>query len=166
MSIFVTALLVVSSLAGPAFPQTPKVQAGDLRRLTGTQWTGSLTYLDYRSNKRVSIPSNLTVTQSAGDDMSWVFEYQYPDEPKANGKRAVTITGGGTLIGGEEVIERTTLDGDALRIVTEQAGSDNDREALFRHTYLLAPSSFSIKKEVRYEGTTAFFERSRYSWKR
>lgn len=166
MSIFVTALLVVSYFTALAFPQTPRVQAGDLRRLTGTRWMGVLTYLDYRSNKRVSIPSNLTVTQSAGDEMSWVFEYRYPGEPKANSKRAVTVTGGGSLIDGEEVIERTALDGGALRIVTERAGSDNDKKALFRHTYLFAASSFSIKKEVRYEGTAEFFERNLYSWER
>lgn len=166
MSIFVSALLVASSFAGLAFPQTPKVRAEDLRRLTGAQWTGSLTYLDYRSNKKVSIPSNLTVRQTAGDELSWVFEYQYPDEPKANNKHAVTIGEGGTVINGEKVIEMTPLDGDALRIVTEQAGSDNDKKALFRYTYLLGPSSFSIKKEVRPEGASEFFERNQYSWKR
>lgn len=166
MNIFVTVLLVASSLAGLNFSQTPKFQAKDLRRLTGAQWTGALTYLDYSANKKVSIPSNLTVTQSAGDKMSWVFDYQYPDEPRANKKHPVSITEGGTVIDGEKVVERMTLDAAALRIVTEQAGSDDDKRALFRHTYLFAASSFSIKKEVRYEGTAEFFERNEYRWKR
>ncbi|HEX7177685.1 MAG TPA: hypothetical protein VF240_20670 [Pyrinomonadaceae bacterium] len=166
MSVFVSALLILSSFAGLAFPQTPKVRAEDLRPLTGAQWTGSLTYLDYRANKKVSIPSNLTVTQLAGDEMSWVFEYQYPDEPKANSKQTVTLSKDGTVIDGETVIERTSLDGRMLRIVTEQTGKDNDKDALFRYTYLLGPSSFSLKKEVRPEGVAEFFERNQYSWKR
>ncbi|HJU54258.1 MAG TPA: hypothetical protein VJ715_06795 [Pyrinomonadaceae bacterium] len=146
--------------------QAPTVRLEDLGQLTGEPWAGSLTYLDYRSNKKVSIPSNLTVTRVPGEEMSWVFEYQYPDEPQANSKQTVTITEGGTVIDGEKVIERTALDGGALKLVTERTGSDNDRKALFRYTYLLGPSTFSIKKEVRPEGAAAFFERNEYSWKR
>jgi hypothetical protein len=166
MNILIAASLVVFSIAGLALPQTPVLQVDDLRRLTGTQWTGSLTYTDYRSNKKVSIPSNLIVTQVAGDEMSWVFAYEYPHEPKANSKHTLTITEGGTRVDGRQVIERILLDADTIRIVTEQAGADNDRKALLRHTYLIAPSQFSLKKEVRYEGTAEFFERNRYSWKR
>ena len=166
MRIFVYALLIASSFAGLAFPQTPKVQVEDLTRLTGAQWTGGLTYLDYSSNKKVSLPSNLTVTRALGDEMSWVFEYQYPDEPKANSKRTLTLSKDGTVFDGETVIERASLDGGTLRIVTEQSGKDNDKDALFRYTYLLGPSSFSIKKEVRPVGAAEFFERNQYSWKR
>ncbi len=166
MSVFVSVLLIASSFVALAFPQTPRVRAEDLRRLTGAQWTGELTYLDYRSNKKVSIPSNLTVTQSAGDELSWVFEYQYPDEPKANKKQTVTVSKDGNVIDGETVIERTSLDGGTLRIVTEQSGKDNNKDALFRFTYLLGPSSFSLKKEVRPAGTAEFFERNEYFWKR
>lgn len=43
---------------------------------------------------------------------------------------------------------------------------DNDKRALFRYTYLLGAKSLSIKKEVRYEGASEFFERNEYSWKR
>ena len=166
MSIIITVWLVVFSIAGLAFPQTPVLQVDDLRRLTGTQWTGALTYMDYRSNKQVSISSNLTVTQVAGDEMSWVFAYEYPHEPKADSKHTVTITEGGTRVDGKQVTERILLDADTIRIAAEQAGTDNDRKALLRYTYLIAPSHFSIKKEVRYEGTAEFFERNRYSWKR
>jgi len=85
MKLFVFALLLASAFAARAAAQAPRVGAEDLRRLTGAKWTGTLTYLDYRSNKEVSIRSNLTVTQAPGDDSAWVFEYEYPDEPKANG---------------------------------------------------------------------------------
>lgn len=166
MNLFFSALLLVSNLLTPAVPSTPKVTDKDLRPLTGAQWTGTLTYLDYRSNKKVSIPSNLTVTQSAEDKRSWVFDYKYPDEPKADGKETVTVSKDGRAINDETVTQRMKLAGGTLKIVTEKKGRDNDRDAVFRYTYLLNAKSFSIKKEVRYEGAPEFFERNEFSWKR
>ncbi len=166
MSLFGSALLIALSMVALAFPQTPRARAEDLRRLTGARWMGTLVYLDYRSNKEVSIRSNLTVTELPGEVSSWVFEYEYPDEPKANSTQTVTLDQDGTVIDVGTVIERITLDGGALRIVTERRGRDNNRDALFRYTYLIGASSFSIKKEVRPEGAAEFFERNRYSWKR
>jgi hypothetical protein len=164
MKVFVFALL--AAFAALFSPQAAKVSTEDLRSLTGARWTGTLTYLDYRSNKKVSIPSNLTVTQAAGDETSWVFEYEYPDEPKANGKQTLKIEEGGAVFDGEKVVERTGLDGGGFRLVTVKRGRDNDKDALFRFTYTLDRSTFNIKKEVRPEGATEFFERNEYSWKR
>lgn len=166
MNIFVSALLVATSFFGFAFTDTPKVTSDDLQRLTGAQWTGQLTYLDYRSNKKISIRSNLKVTQSAVDKLSWVFAYQYPDEPKADSNDTITISADGKMIDGEQVVERSVLAGNTLKIVTEKTGTDNDKKAIFRFTYLLNPTSFSIKKEVRHEGSTELFERNQYSWQR
>ncbi|HEX7317241.1 MAG TPA: hypothetical protein VF297_25310 [Pyrinomonadaceae bacterium] len=162
----VLVLVLLATFAGLVQQPSPKVSAEDLRGLTGARWTGSLTYLDYRSNKQVSIPSNLTVTQAAGDETSWVFEYEYPDEPKANGKQTLKISDDGTVFDGETVVERTGLDGGGFRLVTVKRGRDNDKDAQFRFTYTLDRSTFTIKKEVRAEGATEYFERNRYSWKR
>lgn len=166
MSAFVSALIVASSFFGLAILNTPKITNKDLQLLTGAQWSGTLTYLDYRSNKKVSIPSNLIVTQAVEDKLSWIFDYQYPAEPQANSKETVIIGKDGRAINGETVIERAKLTGGTLRIVTKKQGQDNDRNALFRYTYLLNTKSFSIKKEVRYEGEAKFFERNEYSWTR
>lgn len=166
MNLCVFALLVVSAFAGLFPQQTPKVSAEDLKRLTGVRWTGTLTYLDYGSNKRVSIPSKLTVRQVEGDENAWVFEYEYPEEPHANDKQTLKIENGGTVFDGETVSERTGLDGGGFRLVTTKRGKDNDKDALFRFTYTLDGAAFSIKKEVRPEGASEFFERNEYSWKR
>lgn len=162
ISIFLIALF--SSIF--ALGQVPKVKIKDLQNLTGAQWTGTLSYLDYGKNTKVSIPSNLTVTQSKDNKSSWIFEYQYPDEPKANSKEIVAITEDGKIFDGETVIERTNLADKTLRIVTEKSGTDNDKKALFRFTYLIGKTNFSIKKEVQYEGKTDFFVRNEYSWKK
>ena len=166
MRLFVYALLLASVFVAHASAQTPRVSAEDFRRLTGPNWKGSLVYLDYSANKQVSIRSNLTVTQAPGAEAAWVFEYEYPDEPKANGKQNLRLGDDGKAIDDETIVERTTLDGGVLRIVTERRGKDNDRDALFRYTYLIGASSFSIRKEVRAEGASEFFERNRYSWTR
>lgn len=162
----IAALLIASSVAGSSFAQTANVKADDLGRLTGAQWKGTLTYLDYGRNEKVSIPSNLTVSHSGADERSWMFEYRYPDEPKADGGKSVTVGKDGLTINDERVIERTTLADGTLKIVTEKAGKDNDKPSLFRFTYLLGPKSFSIRKEVRHEGAAEFFERNQYSWTR
>ena len=166
MNLLLSALLIASYFLTPAAPSAPKVTGKDLRPLTGAQWIGTLTYLDYRSNKKVSIPSTLTVAQSAGDKRSWVFDYKYPDEPKADGKETVTVSKDGRAINDEAVTVRTKLPGGALKIVTEKKGQDNNREATFRYTYVISAKSFSIKKEVRYEGGAEFFERNQFSWTR
>jgi hypothetical protein len=166
LNIFIFVWLIASSFIALAAAPVPKIKADDFQRLAGAQWTGALTYLDYSKNKKVSIPSRLTVTRSATDKLSWVFDYEYPDEPQANEKENVAIGKDGKTINDTTMVERTILADKTLKIVTEKAGIDNDRRALFRYTYLIGAQSFSLKKEVRYEGVGEFFERNEYSWKR
>ena len=162
MKTFVLALLIVGLIS----TKEPAVIRGDLQMLTGAQWSGTLTYLDYRSNKRVSIPVKLTVRPNGEDKWSWVFEYNYPDEPKANSNEIVRLGKDGKTINDEVVVERTSLPDNTVRLVTEKKGTDNNRAALIRFTYSLNARSFSIKKEVRYEDENQFFARNEYSWKR
>lgn len=155
-------LLLVPALARA---QSARVNAADLNRLAGAEWKGTLIYVDYRSGKKTSILSNLTV-RPAADKSSWEFDFQYPDEPKANKKSIAKLSLDGGTYDGETVIERRELKGRVLKIVTTQPGTDNDKKAVFRFTYLIAPTVFSIRKEVRYEDAKEFFERNEYSWKR
>src|SRR5215218_1885893 len=150
MNFLFSVLLIATHLFAPAVQGPPKVRDKDLLPLTGAQWTGTLTYLDYRSDKKVSIPSTLTVTQSAEDKRSWVFDYKYPDEPKADGKETVTLSRDGQAVNDGRVTERTKLPDGGLIIVTVKRGRDNDRDAVFRYTYTLSAKNFSIKKEVSY----------------
>jgi len=159
-------LLFAAVFAGLARSQAPRFSEEDLQRLTGARWRGTLTYTDYRSAKKVSIPSELTVTQAEGQGRAWLFEYVYPAEPKANGRRTVTLGEGGGVFDSEKVVERTGNGDGVVVIVTEKRGKDNDKDALFRFTYTFGGSSFSIRKEVRPEGAAEFFERNRYSWER
>ena len=166
MKTFVLALLIGSQIVGLVSTKEANITRDDLQVLTGVQWSGTLTYLDYRSNKKVSIPSDLIVRPNGEDKWSWVFEYRYPDEPKANDEEIVRLSEDGKTINGEVVLERTSLPDSKVRFVTEKKAEDNNRRAVMRFTYSLSAKSFSIKKEVRYEDENQFFERNEYSWKR
>ncbi len=166
MKIIICLLIFVSSAFGFVNLNAPKIKSGDFKRLTNGQWKGKLTYQDYRSNKKVSTLTNLTVTESSEDKLSWIFEYEYPDEPKANKKSIVKIGKDGKTFDDETVVERTKLPDETLKIVTTKNGMDNNKPAVFRYIYLINKKTFSIKKEVKYEGTQEFFERNEYSWNR
>jgi hypothetical protein len=159
-------LLLAASFVGTVTPGFAKIEATDLQGLTGAQWKGELTYLDYRKNTKTTIRSNLTVTQSAQDKLSYVFEFQYPDEPRADSKETITVGKDGLTLGDEALVERILLADKTLKIVTEKNGNDNGKKSLYRFTYLIGDASFSIRKEALPEGATEFFERNQYSWKR
>ena len=144
----------------------PVVSPKDLMTLTGSRWTGTLTYLDYSSNRKVSIPSTLVVTQVAGSRSSFTFDYQYPDEPHANSVDLVVLANDGRQLDGELVEQRQVAPNGKLILVTVKSGTDNERNALIRHTYEIEPTRFSLKKEVRYDGSSQYFERNEYRWQR
>jgi hypothetical protein len=161
------ALLVIAiALPFGASAQTVKISAKDLKPLEGKLWIGNLTYLDYKSKKRTSIKSNVKITRSAVDKLVWTFDMQYPLEPGANGKDDVKLSADGMTLDGETIVERTKLPDGGLRIVTVKSGQDDGRNSTIRHTYLISKSAFSIKKDVKLEGTDEFFERNIYSWTR
>ena len=166
MTTFILQILIATQIFSLFFATEARIKRDDLQILTGAQWSGALTYLDYQSRKMISIPVNLSVKPNADDDSSWVFAYTYPDEPKANSEEIVRLSKDGRSLDGEVVLERTHLRDHTIRIVTEKKGQDDNRGASMRYTYLLNVSSFSITKEVRYEGDDKYFERNSYRWKR
>lgn len=160
-------MLALAGLVGCAIHgSSPKLSPADFQIVTGSTWEGTLTYVDYSSNKPVSIRSYLTVKQSREDAASFVFQYFYPDEPKANSEQTVSITKNSAMLRDETVVSHSRADDATLKVVTTKTGQDSNRRANFRFTYLLNARTFSIVKEVNVEGATAYFERNRYSWRR
>ncbi len=156
------ATLLLLALQG----QAPVIRAADLLPLAGPRWTGTLTYLDYSTSRKVSIPSTLLVTPVEGEPLSFTFDYQYPDEPHARSASTLAITAAGREFAGERIVERRGSANGPLILVMEKNGRDNDREALIRHTYQIESGRLSIRKEVRYTGTTQFLLRNEYVWQR
>ena len=159
-------IAVIFALAISEYSQSPRLTAGDLRPLEGKQWIGELTYLDYQSKKPTSIKSNVTVSRRSSDKLKWTFTMQYPLEPKADRVDEVVLSEDGRTFDGETVTESTRSPDGTLRIVTTMAGKDDHRDATIRHTYLVGPKAFSIKKEVKFDGSDTYFVRNTYRWTR
>lgn len=160
---FCIAMLLFTVLASNAAAQT--VNESDLKMLEGADWVGELTYLDYGSNKKVSIKSDLKVTRN-GSGRTWEFSYIYPDEPKANGESAVSISPDGRMINGQTVIETKRGDNGIRQIVTTMNAEDDGKKAQFRFTYSIGRNEFSIVKEVQFAGSRNWIERNTYRWTR
>ena len=166
MNLFILPILIAAQMFGLFSATEARVKRDDLQMLTGAQWSGTLTYLDYRSRKLISIPVNLSVKPNADDDWSWSFTYNYPDEPRANSEEIIRLSKDRRSINGEVVLERTRLRDNTIKVVTEKKGEDDNRSASIRYTYFLNVRSFSITKDVRYEDDDKYFERNTFRWKR
>lgn len=147
-------------------PDSPlqKITSDDLKILTG-DWTGTITYLDYQTNKPFTMPANLTVKQSKNKNRFLLYNI-YPNESKANSKDKIKITKKGTLLNKRSVTSRQELPGGQIQIKTEFTGKDDNRKAIIQHTYLLGKDQFSIVKEVKFENSADWIKRSEFNYTR
>jgi hypothetical protein len=146
---------------------TTLIQSTDFDLLAGPVWSGTLTYLDYTSNKSTTIRSTLLVKSISPGVWTWATGYN--DEPDANSSSEVRVIEKGAAIQSGDTIERVLsriYDGDHVEITTEHADIDNKRPATIQRVYDIAPGRFSIRKLVKVEGEGEFFERHVYNWSR
>lgn len=141
----------------------PVVDVSDLEMLEGETFRGELIYLDYRSGNEVSIPAALEVSRKS--DTVWSLQFVYPEEPSANSTEELSLEKGGSVLASEDVVERSET-ANGVRLVTERLGTDDDRKAWIRTTYMLAPESLSMRKEVRFDGEDEFFMRNEFRFSR
>jgi hypothetical protein len=163
--LFAAAAAALLFYAG-ASAQNASLKPDDLKVLEGAEWTGSLTYRDYSSDKQVEIKSNVLITRSKSDPNAWLWDFRYPLEPKANSIGEVRLSTDGKTFRDEMVVERLKLPDGGLKIVTIKPGQDNNKEATFRYTYMIGPKAFSIRKEVKTNDAEGYFERNSYKWTR
>lgn len=143
-----------------------KISISDFKPLTG-KWMGTLTYLDYTSGKPYTMLCNITTIINESDIGQLVYDIEYPDEPRANGRDTADINTAGTMIDDELVVSNSKVKG-VTKIVTEKKGVDgNDRrKALFRFTYEFSNNSFSKRKEVLFVGEDKWILRHEYKMTR
>ena len=141
-----------------------RITSKDLEIVKG-EWTGSLTYLDYSSNKPYSMPAELTVEEGK-NQFQFILNYSYPNEPQANSKGKFEITEDGKRINKNDVIsiERNEIDG--LVVKTEHRGKDNNKKATIRNIYIISEDKFIISKEVKFEDLNEWLKRNEYSFTR
>ncbi|MBT8288394.1 MAG: hypothetical protein KJO00_10260 [Bacteroidia bacterium] len=140
------------------------VTSEDLEIILG-EWTGSLTYIDYGSNKPYTMPANLSVKKGKNKNQLLLYNI-YPNEPKANSKDKITLSKKGDRLNNKMIISREKLSNGQVQITTEYFGKDNNKKATIRNIYLLGKNQFIIKKEVRFENSDEWLKRNEYNFKR
>lgn len=140
------------------------LQVKDLKNSIGN-WKGNLTYLDYSTGKPFTMSANIKISLTE-NKRGYIMSYEYPKEPHANETDTIYIVGGS--FGKDRVIGlQKDRNGDYV-LITETKGEDgNDRKkAILRHTYTLRSKTYSIVKEVKFEGTDLWIKRNEYLFNR
>jgi uncharacterized membrane protein YphA (DoxX/SURF4 family) len=160
------ALIALFFITASSVFSQPTVSGKDFEMTLG-KWTGTLTYLDYTSGKPVTMPCNLTISKYKKNTRRLKLAYEYPNEPKANGKDAIVISADGKMIDDEMVVSIEVVN-DTLTITTNKNGVDgNDRKkALLRHIYIIGKNILIKRKEVKFEGEENWILRNEFKMSR
>jgi len=134
----------------------------DLNVLLG-EWTGTLTYTDYSSNKPFTMPANLIVKQGKNENQILLL-INYPNEPNANSKDKIKISKNGTQLNKIDVKSKQKLSNGQVQIITEYSGKDNNKNALIKNMYIIGKTLFIIRKEVKFENSDDWLMRNEYKY--
>lgn len=145
-------------------PSGPVVTPSDFKIIAGERWTGDLTYLDYSSDKRVTIPANATVEVVSATTLK--YSISYPEEPWEDTKAKLKRSKSGRLLDGHVVTSRDLRADGTVALTTLHKGEDNNQAADIRMTYVLSASEFAIEKDVRFQDGAAFVNRNIYRFTR
>jgi hypothetical protein len=161
MRILLAYLVLIFPLG--VYAQT-SITPADLKIVMG-HWEGSITYLDYSTNKPFTMPADLVVEQGK-DENKLVLNNIYPDEPRANNSDKIRITKNGQLLNKHEVTSREEIESGLLQIQTEHEGKDDNKKALIRYTYIIGTDIFVIRKEVQFNKDGDWIRRSEFNYSR
>lgn len=157
-----TAIFLVGAVcnAQSNFKTVPK----DFKQLIG-KWQGSLTYLDYSSGKPYTMPADIEISR-VNQTNKFIFSKIYPNELSANSVDTIIISADGKYIDKELLKSRQKLPNGSIEIITEELGKDgnDDKPAIFRHTYTLGKAAFKIRKDVQFVGQTQWINRHEYTY--
>ena len=164
----VAAILVIILFANPVQAQSVtlenKTTISDFHSLSG-KWKGQLTYLDYNSNKPVSIPAN-TLFEMVSDSSFDQFIY-YTDEPHKNADSRYIIRENGTVLNEMKLVERKEEKGKLLLVFEYRGPDGNDnRMATMQRVMELTGIELTITKMVKFDGEENYIQRHQYRFTR
>ncbi len=153
-------LLAISLLLLCPYLKAQSVQVKDLSNSVGS-WEGKLTYMDYSTGKPFTMLANIKITLTA-DNKGYILSYVYPKEPHANSIDTTYIVDNN--FGKDKIVEFNKDKDGGYKMTTEVDGNDgnDNKKAVLRHIYLLKSNTFSINKEVKFEGTDKWIKRNEY----
>lgn len=160
-----TKILIVLTFLTPTYNYSQSiVTTDDLKTLLG-EWTGTLTYTDYSSNKPFTMPANLIVKQGKNDHQL-LLDINYPKEPNANSKDMIKISKDGTQLNKFNIISKQDLPNEQIQIITQYTAKDNGKKALIKNIYIIGTSDFLIRKQVKFENSEDWLMRNEYKYSR
>lgn len=128
-------------------------------------WSGTLTYIDYSSNKPYTMPVEYKISQGK-NELILLIDVNYPNETSANKKAKLNRSADGTHIDKHPIVSKEKLDNDALKFITEYTGKDNNQKSTIRLIYTLGDNVLTIQKKVQYPGNVEWKTRNTFSFKR
>ena len=161
MKFIIANLFLILSLN--SYGQT-KITSEDLKIVIGS-WEGSITYLDYQTNKPFTMAAHLIVKQGKSENIL-LLNNIYPNEPKANSSDKIKIAKNGMLLNKNVVTSREDLENGHIKIQTEHEAKDDNKKALMRYTYIIGNDFFLIRKEVQFEEAGDWIKRSEFNYHR
>ena len=148
---------------------TPHLTSAELSDALAT-WSGTLTYLDYRSQKTTVLPTRARGEMKGPNQVLLHFDYEESSTRHVFGTDTLTVAPDGTRLRWDGtdyiILSKQWLPGQTLRLVLESEARDNDLSATIRKTLTLNPRQMTVKKEVRTSPEAAFFQRHQYQFTR
>ncbi|NNE05695.1 MAG: hypothetical protein HKN15_08245 [Xanthomonadales bacterium] len=163
----VFSLLPVSPLAADTDSEQldqVTVSMQDFRILEGENWEGSLSYLNYGSDQRYSIPVMMAI--EILNDRSLRFSIRYPGEEQYNDSEKIRISRNGKRVDGFDLVAREDRADGALILTSQGSGRDDDRKADIQTVYTISANAFQIEKNIRFGQDDEFFNRNTYQFVR
>ncbi|UOQ51004.1 hypothetical protein [Hymenobacter cellulosivorans] len=160
-----TILLLLTTGQAPAQNPPEPLTWLQLQRLA-QPWHGTLTYLDYRSQQPVTLPTKLVGRASAAGQLTLDFIYQEPSGRQVTGADQVELSADGRTLTWDAVVLRINQNAVSPNqdwlLVLEGEGQDDGKACLVRKTVLLCAGQLSVNKEVRYARVPTFVTRNTY----
>lgn len=157
-------LLFTQSIQAQSDGTVVRTSLADFTPLAG-KWKGQLTYLDYTSNKPVTMEAN-TLFEMVSDSSFDQFIY-YSAEPHKNADSRYTIRENGTALNEMKLVKRKTGYGKLLLIFEYRGPDGNDnRMATMQRVMEFIGNELTFTKMVKYDGEANYFQRHQYRFTR
>ena len=142
--------------------------------LTGN-WSGTLEYRDYRSDRRVTLPTTLAVTAAADGGLDYVYTYDDGPGKTVVSRERVTVTpaagtyrvqnADGTYDATFTALNLRDFGAASNTVVLAGNGTENDVPVELRITITLTASELTMTRESKRAGGEWLF-RNRYAFTR
>ncbi|MEM1270874.1 MAG: hypothetical protein AAF752_14580 [Bacteroidota bacterium] len=150
----------------PAEAEPDTIESIDDVAFLQGEWGGTLEYLDYTSERRVSLAVDVNITRGQGEAGDPQFSvrmiFTEPDGRKVGGTSLFAVPESGIVDynGDRWTVDSFTEIRNVPELVMSTLGQDDNRAATIRTTVRLEDGELTIRKDVQYTGETDYINRN------